>query len=187
MRRLERVFVIGTSGSGKTRLAKRLAEAVGADHVELDDLYWGPDWSEPEPEVFRADVARRVSEPRWVMDGNYAASRDVAWSRATHLVWLNYGFPTIFSRMLRRTLRRVLTGQELWSGNRETWRSLVSRDSMLLWVIRTFPQRRREYRELLGRSEISHLEVLELTAPHDAESWLQDVEHARSASPISTV
>lgn len=36
----------------------------------------------------------------WVADGNYSTVRDVLWSRATHVVWLNYGRFTAFSPLL---------------------------------------------------------------------------------------
>ncbi len=173
---LERVVVIGTSGSGKTHLAQRLAAVLGVDHIELDALHWGPNWTEAEPEAFRADVAEALSESRWVVDGNYSTVRDITWGGATHLIWLNFGFPVIFGRMLRRTLGRMISGEELWAGNRESWRTLFSSDSMLLWVIKTYPRRRREYPALLCGDEFSHLEVLEFGAPRDTELFMRGVE-----------
>ena len=50
---MNRISVIGTSGSGKTTFANKLAEILRIPHVELDALYWEADW-EPAPiEVFR--------------------------------------------------------------------------------------------------------------------------------------
>ena len=40
---LTRVVVVGTTCSGKTTYAGRLARALGAQHVELDALYWLPE------------------------------------------------------------------------------------------------------------------------------------------------
>ena len=42
---MKRISVVGSSGSGKTTVARRIAEALDAPHVELDELHWGPDWA----------------------------------------------------------------------------------------------------------------------------------------------
>ena len=40
-----RIAVIGTTGTGKTVLAKRLARKYDLVHVELDSLFWQPNWT----------------------------------------------------------------------------------------------------------------------------------------------
>jgi len=80
---MKRVIVIGSSCSGKTTLARRLAELLGSPHIKLDALHWGPDWSEVPRERFRAALEKRVEGDRWVVDGNYSAVRDIVWERAT--------------------------------------------------------------------------------------------------------
>ncbi|MFA9491306.1 MAG: hypothetical protein ACERK1_08780 [Anaerolineales bacterium] len=68
---MDRVVVIGTSCSGKSTFAHRLAEIIDAPWYELDRLHWLPGW-EPRPlDEFRRLVAEKVSRDRWVIDGNY--------------------------------------------------------------------------------------------------------------------
>jgi GTPase SAR1 family protein len=43
--RCRRIAVVGTTGSGKTTLARRLAQRLGQRHVERDALYWEPKWT----------------------------------------------------------------------------------------------------------------------------------------------
>ena len=66
---LTRVVVVGTSCSGKTTLARRLARLLATEHVELDSLYWGPEWT-PRPD-FIPNVLTIAQQSRWVIDGNY--------------------------------------------------------------------------------------------------------------------
>ena len=101
-----RVVVVGTSGAGKTTFSAALAARLGCTHVELDRLYWGPGWQAVPHERFEHAVERATTAPRWVADGNYSAVRELLWGRATHVVWLNFGRWTVFSRVLRRTLAR---------------------------------------------------------------------------------
>src|SRR5215470_14800607 len=129
---LARVVVVGCSGSGKTTLARQLAQLLGAPHIELDALHWLPNWVPRPTDEFCALVAQAVAQEQWVTDGNYRAVRDLVWSRATTVIWLNYPFPTVFRRVLWRTLRRTLTREVLYTGNRESlWRSFLTRDSIL--------------------------------------------------------
>ncbi|MFO6214694.1 AAA family ATPase, partial [Pseudomonas aeruginosa] len=129
-----RVVVVGTSGAGKTTFSAALAARLGCTHVELDRLYWGPGWQAVPHERFEHAVERATTAPRWVADGNYSAVRELLWGRATHVVWLNFGRWTVFSRVLRRTLARGLLRTRLSHGNRESLRmAFCSRDSILLW------------------------------------------------------
>jgi ABC-type dipeptide/oligopeptide/nickel transport system ATPase component len=43
--RNRRIAVVGTTGSGKTALARRISQWLDIPHVELDALYWGPHWT----------------------------------------------------------------------------------------------------------------------------------------------
>jgi len=173
---MKRVIVIGSSCSGKTTLARRLAELLGSPHIKLDALHWGPDWSEVPRERFRAALEKRVEGDRWVVDGNYSAVRDIVWERATDAAWLNYRFHVVFGRALARTLRRIVLREELFNGNRESFRkAFLSRDSILLWVIRTFNRRRRNYRALFESGVFPNIRLIELRRPRDAGMLLANL------------
>ena len=173
---MDRVVVVGTSCAGKTTLARQLSLALGAPHIELDAIHWQPNWEARSAEEFRQLVGDAVAGERWVVDGNYSVSRDIVWSRATAIVWLNYPFRVVLWRALYRTTRRVISREEMWSGNRETIRqAFFSRDSIILWAISGYRRRRRKYRRLLDNRVFPHLQVIELRNPTEAEAlaaWL---------------
>ena len=176
---MRRIVVVGSSCCGKTVFARRLAQILGYPCVELDELFWGPQWT-PKPDAeFRRLVQAAAAAPRWVADGNYGRVRDVLWSRATTIVWLNYGFPRVLLRALRRTLGRLLTRDPLWHGNRESLRrAFLSRESILLWVISTFDRRRKEFAGLWASGKYPHLSWIELRRPADAEPYLRSLQPA---------
>ena len=175
----DRIAVVGVTGSGKTTLAQTLAQRFSVPHIEFDSLYWGPGWTETPRDIFRERVTRAVSEAAWVSDGNYGQARDIIWSRATALVWLDYAWPVIFWRLVSRTLQRIAAREELWNGNRENWReAFFSRESLFLWALQSRPRHQRDYPILLARPEYSHLRVVRLCSPHTTRRWLADVQRS---------
>jgi adenylate kinase family enzyme len=170
---LSRVAIVGTSGAGKTTLARSLGRALGVRHIELDALYWGPSWTPTPREEFRSRALEAVGASRWVVDGNYSAVRDIVWGRATTLVWLDYSFQLVFRRAVWRTIRRTVTREQLYAGNRESLRAIADADWIPWWVLRTFWKRRREYPGLLQKPEFAHLQVLQLGHPREGVRLLE--------------
>lgn len=171
---LERVVVIGSSCAGKSTFARQLATNLDSKCIELDELHWGPNWTpKPQKELARL-VDEATSGDRWVIEGNYAMVREIIWPRATTVIWLNYNFPTVCYRALKRTIPRAFTHKELWHGNRESLRlSFMSRDSILLWVLRTFHARRKEFNALRASGKYSQLEWIEFKKPIRADEFLK--------------
>ena len=172
---LSRVVVIGTSCAGKTTFAERLAQQLGSRHTQLDALYWLPGWRPRASDDFARCLQKAAAEERWVMDGNFGSWREFLWPRATAAIWLNYAFPRIMLRALRRTTVRALTKQELYSGNRESiGKSFLSSDSILLWILRQHRPQKRTYRRLFDGPDYPQLKRIEFTAPREAERFLKE-------------
>ena len=171
----QRIMVIGTSCAGKTTFARALGERLGLPHVELDALYWGPNWT-PRGNFLEL-AAEAAGRERWIMDGNYRATRDLLWPQAQLIVWLDYEMGVVVARALRRTLKRSWEKSELWAGNRESFRKqLASRDSILLWVLTTWRRRRHDYaRQFAATGAYGGTRVLRFRAPQGAERFLATV------------
>jgi len=169
-----RINVVGTTGSGKTTVARAIADRLGIKHIELDALFWKPNWGQTPDDEFLPAVEEATRGERWVLDGNYSRTRPIVWPRADTIVWLDYSFPRVFARLLWRTIRRSITKEELWIGCRERLRiSFFSRESILIWCLKTYWQRRRNYPEILSRPEHRHLRLIHLHGPRETRDWLR--------------
>jgi adenylate kinase family enzyme len=160
-----RIVVVGTSGAGKTTLARRIAALLELPHIELDAINWQSGWRDltrHDPEEFVRRVNAAIEAEAWVLDGNYGPARDIVWPRATHLVWLDYERPVIMARVISRTLVRAVLRTELWAGNRERWRQLLRPSHPIRWAWSTWERRRRETAERLAQRKCAHLVVLRL-------------------------
>jgi hypothetical protein len=85
----------------------------------------------------------------------------------------------VFSRVLWRTLSRVVTRTDVCNGNRESLRmALFSRDSILLWAFTTFARNRRRYAALRDDPGFAHLQWLEITRPAEADAAIRALARA---------
>lgn len=165
-----KIAVIGTTCSGKTRLARTLAEQLDVPHVELDALHHGPNWTEAPRDEFRTRVSDAIAGDGWVVDGSYQGKLgDLVLKQADLVVWLDLPMDTILRRLLVRTVSRIRSRVELWNGNRETWRgAFLSRQSLFVWVLKTHRDRRRRYESRLVRYN-----MVRLRSSREAEAWLE--------------
>ena len=174
----KRIVVGGTTASGKSTAASRIGGIIGAPHIELDALYWEPNWTPADPEVFRQRVAAATAGDSWVVDGGYSVVRDLTWGRADTFVWLDYAYPRVLARLSRRNVDRILKRQELWNDNRETLRgAFFSRDSLYVWQVKTHWDKRRKYPRVLHEPAYRHLRVVRARHPDELDRW---IEHLRA-------
>lgn len=167
--RPQRVLVAGVSGAGKTTLAGQLARILDLPQTELDSLYHGPNWT---PRAgFADDVDQRTSVPGWVIEWQYRQVRRMLAGRADTLVWLDFPVRVSMTRLIRRTVRRRLRGEELWNGNVESplWTIFTDRDHIIRWGWRT----RHTLKALVPTLEgtFPGLQVVRLTSPAEVEAW----------------
>jgi len=166
------VSVIGSSGSGKTTFAKRLAAQLGVPHVELDSIYHQANWTPLDDDEFRARVKAATAGDGWVVDGNYAAVRPIVLDRATDVVWLDFSRPVVMRRVIWRSARRAVDRRELWNGNRESVRTWVDPEHPIRWAWTHFDRKRAEYEARFNSPEYAHLTVSRLRRPRAADEYL---------------
>ena len=180
-----RIRIVGTSGAGKTTLAKAVSDRLGIPHVELDEVHWKPDWVGKDDETFAADLKAATAGDSWVVCGGYTrVSQPVLDDRLTHWVWLDYSRWCVTSRVLRRTFWRSLKREELWAGNRESFsKALLSRDSIIWWSLTTYAGNRRKHK---ARSEHfraeGRVQVVRFEKPAEAERWLDALAATQSSA-----
>ncbi len=172
--------MVGNSGSGKSTLARRIAEAIDEAHHELDAMYHLADWTPIDPADFLAQVEEITSTPGWVIDGNYRSvvAEGPVWERADTVVWLDLPRRTVMRQVTWRTISRGARRHELWNGNRESVRNLLSWDperSMVRWAWTQHEKYRRRYGDAMASPDHSHLRFGHLTSHGEAERWLGEI------------
>lgn len=172
-----RIQVVGPSCSGKSTLAAAVAERLGLRFVELDALFWKPNWTEPPTEEFAETLRSTSADGNWVMAGNYFRhTSEHLWADIDSVVWLDFPLRTVLPRIVRRSWRRYRNNELLWGTNRERfwpmWK-LWSRDSLLGYTM----SRHGLYEERLSGAErdprFAHIHWVRLKSPKQVERWLE--------------
>jgi adenylate kinase family enzyme len=166
-----RVLVAGTSGAGKSTLASAAAAQLGLPYVELDSLFHGPQWT-PRPE-FLDDVRAFSRRPTWVTEWQYKDARPMLLEHADTLVWLDHPRRVVMRRLVLRTARRRLTGEELWNGNSEPPLSTLFTDPehLLRWAWKSHGRMRDKVTAILAGEHAQRLAVVRLRGQREVDEW----------------
>lgn len=176
-----RINVVGTSGSGKSTLSKRIAQIIGGKYIELDSLFWRPNWVQASDEEFYEGLRGAIREAGecYVIDGNYTRTIPIKFQNLDMVVWLDLSFAKNFRQSLWRGLHRGVTRKELWTGtgNKENLLKLFfSRDSILLWMMNTHAKNRTQYEAMMKDPNYQHIKFVRLRTHKEAEQFCSELE-----------
>ena len=173
--RPERVLIAGVTGSGKTTLARRVAGLWDLRHVEIDGLFHGENWT-PRPS-FIDDVRAFAAEDHWVTEWQYTSkgTDEILAPRAQLVIWLDYPYRVVRTRLLRRTIGRSILRTRMWNDNVEKpiWKMFSGEpeENIIAWQTKTLHKWSERMPDVTG--DHPHLTIVRLRHPRDTERWLR--------------
>jgi len=177
---VKRIAVVGSSGSGKSTVARGISIALGIPHLELDSVFHLPGWTQLPTNEFQDAVRTFTDGDAWVVDGNYTGQgiADIVWPRVDTVVWLDLPRSQTMRRVGARTLRRVSRGEKLWNGNQERWTNIVDprpEENILLWTWTRYNKVKEQYTRRFDDPQWEHVNRVRLTSSGEVDAFLQAV------------
>lgn len=167
-----RVLLLGVTGVGKSTLGKNLSELWGLPYTNLDEIHWGPGWTERPG--FRDEATALAATDQWITEWQYWSKgfKNTLGDRADTFIWLNFPRPIAWQRLFRRTLQRWRTREEAYEGCLEPpiWKVLTDENHILRWEAKTHSTWRE--REPSLSEEFPHGTFIELRSPRQVRHWL---------------
>ncbi len=178
----QRIVVLGVTGSGKSTLSQALAALYDLHYIELDNLFWKPNWTMSDDEEFLSKVKTELDKSDcWVVDGNYMrVGAPYIWQRADTFIWLDYPLYVNYWRLWKRTWGRFLKREKLWDAeNTESlWKHFLTKDSLFYYAASSHAVKRERYTKLLTSSEFADYNRIHLQSPAQTNQWLADLKTA---------
>ena len=190
---VRRIHVVGSSASGKSTLAMRLAEALDARVVDLDALNNQPGWvslAETDPGELEQRMREATGGERWVVAGSYIShSQRAFWDHLDAVIWLDLPMASCLWRVLRRRpSRELLWGTSGFPGG-EKHESLLAPNiakrtrEYLRDIVGYHARRRCNMLEYQSNPCWSHIRFVRLTSAQEVEAFAAAVERAVGAEP----
>lgn len=169
-----RIMVVGTSATGKSTFARALAERKNLSYIELDDFFWQDNWQQTDKVKFQQRVLNRIQSTSagYIVDGNYSTIQALLWSELDIVIWLDFPFHINLSRSIRRAITRVVTQDRLWSNsnNTENLAQLFSKDSIVIWMMKTYWKNKKKYSHLIQKQ--SQIKWIRVRTPEELKHLL---------------
>ena len=145
---------------GKTSLSRALGAALDLPVIEMDALFWLPNWVERDRGEFRDLVLARLEEcpDGWVLDGNYSRVAPLILPMADTVVWLNLPTRSTVPRLFKRSVRNYVQQRRICGENYERLRSMLQ---PVWWRLVRGPGHQSRIRERLQSVEHS-AQVIEI-------------------------
>jgi adenylate kinase family enzyme len=174
---MRRIVVYGVTGSGKSTLAGRIGARLGLPYHAVDDLTWEPGWVEVSAEEQRKRMSEVCAGDAWVIDSMYGKWLDIPLARTDLIVGLDMPRWRSLSRLVRRTVTNIVVHRPLCNNNYESWRTFLSRDSIVAWHFASFKRKQRRMRG--WHADPAFPETVLLRSPTEVERWLDGLERGQ--------
>ena len=148
-----RICIYGRGG--KTTLSRALGDLTGLPVLELDAIFWLPNWVERDSDEMREIVLNRIENATegWIIDGNYSKIRPLILPKADTVIWLNLPTWSVTVRIVKRTIFNVLRRKRICGDNYESPMNAIAPNSVIWFNAFGGKQSQQRVGEVLRTSE----------------------------------
>ena len=102
---MNRICIIGGSGTGKTTLSNNLGKQLNLPVYHIDGIHHLENWNIRDKDERDKIILEKVSEEKWVIDGTYHSTLKQRFERADCIIYLDYSTMTQLRGILTRFMK----------------------------------------------------------------------------------
>lgn len=174
---MKRIIVVGVTSSGKSTLAKKLSDILGHSYIQLDELFWKPNWTQSSDEEFFAKIQNEVKKEFWILDGNYFRSNHLTWPLADTVIWIDLPFYQTLFQNIWRSVKRAIIRNEIWkaTGNKESFSRMFSKDSIIRWLLKTYEPQKKRNEQIIKEGKYPNIKFYRLKSRKQVNDFYKNV------------
>lgn len=166
---MQRIWITGSSGVGKTTLARKLGKKLTIPVYHRDKIIWKSNWGE-RCEEEQISLVKKISiKDKWIFEGDrFTASRqDGRFERCDTIIFLNINRFICLYRGLKRFIKhRNNPRPELPSGCKEEYDITVVK-----YVLLEYPKKKIKIFKLFREAEEMGKTIIILNGTKAVEKW----------------
>lgn len=101
---LKKIVIIGSGGTGKSTLGRKLSEKLGVNLYHLDKIHWKPNWERNDLTHFYNELDQILVKEEWIIDGNYFDSLERRMLHSDTIIFLDFGTLRCITNVIKRRI-----------------------------------------------------------------------------------
>lgn len=165
---LNKIAILGITGSGKSTVSRRVAEKTGLPLFHMDALFWKTTWEEevPEAEYIRGQEGILKNNQRWIIEGWINPKLIERVKQADLIIYLDYaGWRAAWRYSVRAVKHRKVARPELPPDCVDTFK-------LHRFLIILSRGERSEIEDVLKQASVES-KVVRLRSPREMEKYLR--------------
>lgn len=111
IKNLNKICIIGGSGTGKTTLSNNLSNELGIPVLHIDGVHHLANWEVRDKNERDKIILDKVKEHKWIIDGTYKSTLAERVQNADKVIFLDYSMPARMKGVVGRCIKN--RGKEL--------------------------------------------------------------------------
>ena len=170
----DKIYILGTVGSGKTYLAKKLSEILKIEHYDLDDIFWTTKFNKKRNEKERNILFKEIcNKKKWIIEGVYSTWIECGIKKSNLVILVNPKTPALLYRIIKRYIKREkskIKGKERYNENFNDLLGLTK--AVLKYKRKSFERGYYKHKELIDKHKV---EVIYLRNKKETNKLLKDI------------